>query len=401
MKILWVSPNFLHPTTKGGQIRTLEMLRCLHGRHEIQYVALDDPAEPEGLRRADEYSSRAYPVPRHVPPRRSAAFLGQLAGSLVSPLPLAVSRYRSEPMQRLVNELLTRERFDHLVCDFLFVAPNIPRLGSAVLFQHNVETTIWRRHAETAPDPFRKAYFGLQARRMFAYECDVCRQVRHIISVSEKDAARLQEMCGDASHVSQVPTGVDIDYFAPPPSPPRRADLVFAGSMDWMPNIDAVSFFVEQILPLIRRSKPDCSLIIAGRTPPPRILEMGARDANIQVTGTVPDIRPYMWGSAVSIVPLRIGGGTRLKIYEAMAARIPTVSTTTGAEGLPVTSGKDIFLADSPADFAARCLDLLADASLRARLAAAAWDLVSSRFRWEHAALCFERILEGSPPPQG
>ena len=171
--------------------------------------------------------------------------------------------------------------------------------------------------------------------------------------------------------------------------------------MDWLPNIDAVQYFVADILPLIRKKKPDCTVAIVGRKPQDNILALAKYDPGIIVTGTVPDVRPYFWGSSISIVPLRIGGGTRLKIYEAMAARSPVVSTTVGAEGLPISSGETCSLADDPQDFADRCLELLADENRRKRMAQAAWELVSSSFSWEHASRRFEQILENAPAVTG
>src|SRR5579875_510585 len=142
---------------------------------------------------------------------------------------------------------------------------------------------------------------------------------------------------------------------------------------------------------------PDCSLAIVGRTPPPAIAELAQRDPSIHITGTVPDIRPYLWNSAVSIVPLRIAGGTRLKIYEAMAARIPVVSTTIGAEGLAIQPPDDIRIADTPRDFADRCLELLSDSEARKRVAGAAWEMVNANFSWERVSRCFEQILLAGP----
>ena len=199
------------------------------------------------------------------------------------------------------------------------------------------------------------------------------------------------------SRVSAVPTGVDIDFFAPSGSPVPVADLVFSGSMNWTPNIDGVSYFCEEILPLILARKADCRVAIVGRTPPPSITHLAETHPQVVVTGTVPDIRPYLWGSEVCIVPLRIGGGTRLKIYEAMAARLPVVSTTVGAEGLPVSHGENILLADHPQEFAEACLELLADGAKRQRLAKQAWELVAARFSWKQATESFMRILEAGP----
>jgi glycosyltransferase involved in cell wall biosynthesis len=398
MKILWVKSDFLHPTNRGGQIRTLEMLRRLHRRHEIHYVAYDIPAYPEGPRRAGEYSTRAYPLPHRVPSHRSPAFAVQLAAGLFSPLPVAVSRYRSAVMARTIAELRRSVPFDRLVCDFIAPAPNIPDLGRWVLFQHNVETMIWRRHHASAPDPFRKLYFGLQAARMFAFERQACQAAGHIVAVSPVDRETMRGLFG-VERISHITTGVDLEWFAPPPATPPGAHLVFLGSMDWLPNIDGVRYFVREIFPLIRRRRPGCTLAIVGRTPPPSIQAFAQDDPHITVTGTVPDVRPYLWAAQISIVPLRIGGGTRLKIYESMAARVPVVSTSIGAEGLAVSHPDNIRLADTPESFAAACLDLLEDSAARQQLAAAGYELVASRFSWEEVTRAFEGILESLPQP--
>jgi glycosyltransferase involved in cell wall biosynthesis len=393
MRILWVKTDFLHPTTRGGQIRTLEILRRLHKCHEIHYVAFHDPGHAEGLKRSPEYCSYAYPVPRRIRSRRSFTFLKQLVFSLFSRLPFAVGRYRSREMQRMISSLLERQRFDIVVCDFLTPAPNILRLEGCLLFQHNVETMIWQRFFENAKGPIRRFYFALQASAMLAYERSVCRSVAHVIAVSEKDAELMRSLF-EISNVSIVPTGVDVDFFTPPPSSLRIADLTFVGSMDWLPNIDAVSYFVREVLPLIRRRRPDCSLVIVGRDPPPAVRSLADGSKSIRVTGTVPDIRPYLWGSLVSIVPLRIGGGTRLKIYESMAARVPVVSSAIGAEGLSVSTPDHIRIADTPESFANACLELLDNPSTRSSIADAAWELVASKFSWEQVVHCFDEALQ-------
>ncbi len=397
MKTLWVNSNFMHPTTKGGQIRTLEMLRHLHRWHEIHYVAIENPAQPEGPARAGEYSHKAYPFAYNVPSKSSPSFYVELARGLFSSTPVAVERFHPPGMRDFLRNLIRKERFDCAVVDHLAPTSYFPDLPHAIFFQHNVETVIWRRHVEHAPDPLRRAYFRLQADRMFHYERGVSRASGHIVAVSQTDADEMRRLF-DVTRVTEIPTGVNIEYFLPPtPSPAAAADLVFVGSMDWLPNVDGVLYFVREILPLIRKQRPQASLAIVGRTPPPKILELAAADPRIQVTGTVPDIRPYLWSSAVSIVPLRIGGGTRLKIYEAMAAQIPVVSTTIGAEGLSVNPPHDIRLADSPQDFASCCLELLAGSELRARQARAAWEMVNANFSWEHVARCFETVMKDGP----
>jgi glycosyltransferase involved in cell wall biosynthesis len=409
MKVLWVNSNFMHPTTKGGQIRTLEMLRHLHRRHEIHYVSIANPAQPEGPARAHEYATRSYPFPYRVPEKTSPAFWGQLARGLFSATPIAVSRFNPPGMRAFLEDLIRHERFECAVVDHLAPTSYFPDLPHAIFFQHNVETVIWRRHVEHASGPWRRWYFGLQAARMFDYERRVSLASGLIVAVSRTDADEMRRLFG-VTRVSEIPTGVNLEYFLPPEERPaaglessapglenNTADLVFVGSMDWLPNVDGVTYFVREILPLIRRRRPKATLAVVGRTPPAKVTQLAAGDARIRVTGTVPDIRPWLWGSAVAIVPLRIGGGTRLKIYEAMAAKIPVVSTTIGAEGLTVNPPVDIRIADTPEDFAAQCVELMESREERARLATAAWEMVSAHFSWEHVSRCFERIMIEGP----
>jgi glycosyltransferase involved in cell wall biosynthesis len=391
VKILWVKTDFLHPTTRGGQIRTLEMVRQLHKNHEVHYIAFNDPASPEGLRRSSEYCSYAYPVAHKVVPKTSPAFALQLAQGLVSPIPVAGMRYRSETMREAIRKVTSEHKFDAKICDFLFPAINIDDLGSWTLFQHNVESMIWERHAKSGKTLAHRAYFAGQAKKMFNWERDVCRAVAHIVAVSDVDEQVMRARFG-AGSVSSVPTGVDVDYFEKPGSASQSHDLVFVGSMDWMPNIDGMRWFLSEVFPIIRAKKPDCTLAIVGRTPPPSIVD-AAKTPGITVTGTVPDVRPYLWQSAVSIVPLRIGGGTRLKIFEAMAAGAPVVSTTIGAEGLPVQDGDTIRIGDTAERFAQHCLDLLEQQEVRQGFAQRAKQLVVENFSWEQVTRKFERAL--------
>ncbi len=396
MKILWVNTNFMHPTTKGGQIRTLEMLRHLHSRHEIHYVAIENPAHPEGPQRSNEYSTRSYPFQYKVLDKSSPGFFAQLVKGVFSPVPVAVSRFNPPGMSEFLEKLIQREGFDKAVVDHLAPTAYFPRLEQAVFFQHNVETVIWRRHVEHASDPIRRLYFHMQAGRMYEYERRVSRASGHIVAVSAIDADQMRKLF-DVTRVSEIPTGVNIEYFTPQVTVEPTTDLVFIGSMDWLPNVDGMLYFVREILPIIRRSRPETSLAIVGRTPPPEIVELGKQDSLIRITGTVPDIRPYVWNSKLSVVPLRIGGGTRLKIYESMAARVPVVSTTIGAEGLEINPPDDIRLADTPEAFAAQCLELLTDNATRHRIADAAWNMVAAHFSWDSVSRCFENILEAAP----
>jgi glycosyltransferase involved in cell wall biosynthesis len=393
MKILWVSPFFLHPTDRGAQIRSLGTLKELHKRHDIHFAALNDPANTEGPQRAGEYSSSQTVVPHVAPRRGSLAMLPQLIGSLWDSIPLAVSRYASAKLRRIVAEKMASEHFDSIVCDFLAAAPNMPDLSRTVLFEHNVEATIWQRHATQASHPLKQRFFTLQAQRMEIYERSICRSSKAVIAVSDLDARRMQQIFG-VTNVTSVPTGVDLDYFRPPATSSPRNGIVFVGSMDWLPNIDAVRFFLRDIFPLILEQRPGTTFTIAGREPTAEIRELANSVPGVTVTGTVADIRPYLWEAAVSVVPIRIGGGTRLKIYECMAAGLPTVSTTVGAEGLTYNDGRDILIADDPANLASACIRLLNQREAAAAVAAGAHELVEKSFSWAAIGRVFEAILE-------
>jgi polysaccharide biosynthesis protein PslH len=366
-------------------------------------VALEDPRSPEGPRRADEYSARAYPFRYAAPAKPSPAFYAELARGLFSAVPVAVSRFCPPGMRLFLADLIRKERFDRAVVDHLAPTSYFPDLGHALLFQHNVETVIWRRNVEHAATPLRKAYFRLQAARMFEYERRVSLAAGHIVAVSEEDAGAMRSLFG-VTRVTPISTGVNLEYFAsqqtglpPQAEPAPQAELVFVGSMDWLANIDAVTWFVREVLPLVRRQHPTIRLAVVGRTPSQEILDLAAADPGILVTGTVPDVRPYLWGAKISIVPLRIGGGTRLKIYESMAAGTALVSTAIGAEGLEVQHPLNIRIAATAGEFARECIDLLEHPEECLRLAAAAREMVTARCSWKAVAHEFEPILANAP----
>ena len=393
MKILWICPFFLHPTDRGAQIRTLGTLKELHKRHEIHFAALNDPRNTEGPQRSSEYSSRSISVEHTAPARGSAGMIPQLAGSIFNATPMAVSRYASKRLRREIDGLIATEDYDAIVCDFLAAAPNLSSIELCVLFQHNVETIIWQRHAQQSSSLAKRLFFKMQAWKMEAYERAICRRAKHVIAVSEIDASRMKSMFGIES-VSSVPTGVDVEYFAPRGAASSTSEIVFCGSMDWLPNVDAVEYFLAEVLPLIREQLPGATFAIAGRSPDARVLKAAEGLSGVRVTGKVEDMRPWLWGAKISVVPIRIGGGTRLKIYECMAAGVPVVSTSVGAEGLRYANGADIVLADDPRAFAAACVRLLSDEAARRSIAENALKRAQKEFSWEAVSREFEAILE-------
>jgi sugar transferase (PEP-CTERM/EpsH1 system associated) len=397
MNILWLKTELLHPVDKGGKIRSYNMLKALKRNCRITYLTLDDGTADNTARElAGEYCHDLVCVPHRRREKFTTGFYVELALNLVSDLPYAIKKYEAPVMRAEITRLVAAQRIDVLVCDFLAPAVNVPpNLDcTTVLFQHNVEAMIWKRHYEVQTNAARKAYLYRQWQKMRAFEAKTCPLFDSVIAVSREDREQMQQEYR-LDNVFDVPTGVDTAYFRPSgKTATRRHHLVFTGSMDWLPNEDGIRYFTDQIMPRIKQSVPDVTLTVVGRDPYPSLVELSKRDPSVTVTGRVEDVRPYMEEAAVYIVPLRIGGGTRLKIYEAMAMEKPVVSTTIGAEGLPVTDGAEIVLADTPDSFAAAVVRLLQQENLSAEIGQRAATTVRAKFGWESVADSFAAICE-------
>src|SRR5687768_18373255 len=243
------------------------MLRALKQQHRITYVTLDNgEAAPEAESLATEYCHDLIRVPFREAPRGSPRFWMELLANVVSPLPYAVAKYHSPRMRTEIVDAVRQRGIDVVVCDFLFPSQNVPDglPCRTVLFQHNVEAAIWKRHAAVRANPLSRAYFREQWRRMERFERVECRRFDHIVAVSRTDAIAIERDYG-ITGVSDVPTGVDPEYFRPDrraPLEPRN--LVFTGAMDWLPNEDGISWFVYEVLPLIHERMPDVTLTIVG-----------------------------------------------------------------------------------------------------------------------------------------
>jgi sugar transferase (PEP-CTERM/EpsH1 system associated) len=388
-------PRPLFPTDTGGKIRTLKIFERLAARHEIHAVSLADPAgEAAAIAEMRRLFASYTPVEWKETRKFSPAFYVGFAYSRFSRFPYFLEKYRRPALVRAVESLLGRMKFDLVLCDFLQAAT--PLLDSParprVIFEHNVEYVIRKRHWERETNALRKWILRAEWEKAYTAEAEVCRSFDHVIAVSEEDRKIIMREFS-VNHVSTIPTGVDIEYFRPRNSAVRAGNLVFVGSMDWHPNEEGILWFLESIYPSVRRTAPHASLTIVGRNPSPRLRGIAARDTSIEITGTVPDVRPYLERAEAVVVPLRIGGGTRIKIFEAMAMQRAVVSTRLGAEGLPVESGSDLLLADEPEDFAKAVVSLLSNSGLRDRLAAAAREKVVEHYSWEHVATQMENIL--------
>jgi glycosyltransferase involved in cell wall biosynthesis len=395
MRILWVKVGGLWPLNTGGRLRTFHTISELSRRHRVHVLTTHGPSdEPDGLVARLPHCERVLSVPHRIPKQGSAQFAISLAQSWLSPLPIDVWKCRVPALRREVERLLATGGIDVCVADFLAATPNIPFGGPVpvVLFEHNVEHMIWKRLSENASQVWRRVILECEWRKMRRYEARTCSKADLTVAVSEIDRALLAANVPHA-RIRSIPTGVDTTFFTPNGSCEQPESLVFTGSMDWFPNEDAILHFMDAILPRIREEIPRVALTVVGRSPTPR-LRAAAAGAGVKVTGTVDDIRPHVAEAAVYVVPLRIGGGTRLKIFEALAMGKAVVATTVGAEGLPLIPGDHFLQADDPAEFARAVVSLLRDPVQRRSLGAAGRRLIEERYSWSHVAREFEERCE-------
>jgi len=393
MRILWVKANKILPVHSGGDIRSFNILRQLAARDEVvlfsYYDGSRDLAYEAELKKLLPGSVCVCSGKRlESTLARGWDYLLKIPGGA----PYAVSRFASAEVRQRLGKCLA-EKPDVVVCDFLDAAINFPDSFQvpSVLFQHNVESEIWRRHATNGSSGAMKAVYRREFSRMLRYEQAAVRRFDHVIGVSEHDK-KLMTAWVEAARITVVPTGVDTEQFSPGEQTGQEKPLVvFVGAMDWEPNVDAVKYFCAEIWPGILAKIPEARFRIVGRNPDRRIETL--KGGPVEVTGRVPSVVEHLREAAVVVVPLRIGGGTRLKIYEAMAVGKAVVSTTVGAEGLDVHDGRDVILADTPDAFAESVIKLLKDVGARQRVGERAAAL-ARQYGWPMIAERFGEVLE-------
>lgn len=396
MRILWVKTGPLLPLDTGGKRRTHALLTEMSKTHQVVYASL----LPEGeslhpQEEGDTYAATKVWIRSHTPVKGSLGFWLDLAKSTVfTTRPYALQRYEANELKQKLSEFSKEQTFDLVICDFLAPALNFFGLNftcPVILFQHNIEAQIWRRLAENQSSLVKRWYLGIQHKRMQHWESRLSALFDGVITVSPEDTEISRTEYRLTNVLGHVPTGVDVDSFQPV-SPKMQGQpfvMGFLGSMDWMPNIDATMDFVKEILPRVRANLPDCRFKIIGRKPPAKIRELAVNDPGIEVTGTVEEVQSHVHECDVIVVPLKAGGGTRIKIYEAMAMGVPVVSTTIGAEGLAVTHGEDILIADDAPTFAAALINLAQDRKFSMTLAQKARSEVETNHSWTKATRCF------------
>lgn len=396
MRILFVQKRPCLPANNGAKIRTSQVVTYLTNRHHLCYVSNINQSEEEisGSELMQKLGVRTDFVPWSEPKRGSLYYVYKFLLSCATRYPFNAFKDYHGPLRQRIQKLVLEERFDVLICDFAQTALNVigVREIPKILFTHNVEWEIFDRLSQRATNPIMKAVWAQQARKMAKYEQALGHHFEAIVAVSERDKEIFQEKYG-WSHLYTIDTGVDTDYFSPTDSGTVPGKIVFVGGLDWPPNVDGLVEFVRHCWPTIRASFPTATLDIVGRNPISTVKKL-SEVPGVDVIGSVPDVRPY-WGRAeVAIVPLRAGGGTRLKIPEALAMGKAVVTTSIGVEGLRLNSGEHLLVADDPQDFASAVVRLLTDAHLRSQLAQAGSEWVRNHFGADKVGRQFENICE-------
>lgn len=399
MNVVIIDGDVSYPPTSGKRLRTLHLMQQLAKRHRVCYVARGHGDKAQ-YRSAKEYlSERGIEVKiidDPLPRKKGLAFYGRLAANLLSPLPYSVTSHVSPKVKQAVAEHASTNKVDlyqleWLGCLYALPSPTVP----TVLQAPNVESLIWQRYYETERNCFKRWYVGEQWRKFLRVEREAFRSVRQIVAVTPEDAELAREWFG-VQHVNVVDNGTDVAYYSNVRPKAGSRSILYLGALDWRPNVDALEVLLNVIYPAVRAQQADVRLVIVGRSPSDTLTRRVAGLPGVELHANVPDVRPYLAASAALAVPLRIGGGSRLKILEALAAGLPVVSTRVGAEGLCLTPGVDYTLADSPEEMTQALLQCLNEPATSRAQAERGRACVASRYDWSSLAERLERVWENA-----
>jgi sugar transferase (PEP-CTERM/EpsH1 system associated) len=409
MRVLLLTPQLPYPPHQGTSLRNFNLIAQLAQRHQICLLTFLEP--DQARESAGPLLDMCEWVDSLPVPRRSNWL--RLRQMLTTRLPDMAWRLWSPTFQERLAKRLAESPFDVVQIEAIELAPYLPTIARAcsetgqprpliVYEDHNAEWVLQKRAClADLRNPRRwpaATYSLVQWIRLKDYEADVCRRADRVIAVSEADRDAIRAIAPEVT-VAVVPNGVDLEEHANYQGPTQAYDLVFTGKMDFRPNVDAMLWFGQHVWPLILQRRSRTRLAVVGQRPHRRLDSL--RDLpGVTLTGWVDDVKPYIAGATVYVAPLRVGGGTRLKLLQAMAMGAAIVATSLGAEGFPVTHGQELLLADTPQDFAQAVLTLLEDAQERARLGRAARRLVQTAYGWDSLVPGLEALYVAMPATQ-
>jgi sugar transferase (PEP-CTERM/EpsH1 system associated) len=391
LRILYIAHRIPYPPNKGEKIRAFHQIRHLSRTHEVHLACLVDEREDlEHTKTLEKYCASVDVVFRRKTAFRLRAMLGLLTNK-----PLSVTAFYDRELAKRIGEKLRAEEFDRIVvfssamAEYVRHTVGVPKVIDLV----DADSEKWRLFADYHPKPLSWLY-RLEASHLSRYEEEVVRMSDRSVFVSEAEAELLQQRVPERS-MTVISNGVDLDYFAPTSanlSSSKRPVVVFTGAMDYFPNGDAVQYFCRDILPLITETCPEVRFYIVGRHPTRQVRALG-RQRHVVVTGSVPDVRPYLRVATVAVAPLRIARGVQNKILEAMAMGLPVVGTSSAFQGLRVTTTDGIRRADDPKHFAQEILALLENSTLQRQCSLQARQFVQQHHRWQDHGASLELLL--------
>jgi glycosyltransferase involved in cell wall biosynthesis len=389
LKVLVLDEEIPFPLNSGKRIRTWNLLRNLCRQHSITFLCYGTPENP-GLPQLESLGIRVVLV-TPLPPSNSSRFYAGALANLVSLWPYSVSRHHTRNFTRAIRSLIAKEPFDLVHCEWTPYASYITAVGRlpVLIMAHNIETTVWRRRAQHAPNLPERVFMASQAWKMARFEKRSFARAAHVAVVTEEEAQTARQW--GARAVSLVSNGVDTEYLQPTGEAPEPDSLLFLGSLDWQPNRDALLYLLREILPKIQAANPRAKLRVVGRQPATKLREQVEDLSGVEWVGEVPDIRPHFARAIAVLVPLRIGGGSRIKILESMSMGKAVVATRIGAEGLDVVPGVHCLIADSPADFSRGVVQLLDNPERAAELGRNGRELVLRQYDWSRVAKILEQ----------
>jgi glycosyltransferase involved in cell wall biosynthesis len=344
LNVVLIDEELPYPLLSGKRLRTMGLVSRLARRHRLTYVCHRNADADEARTAAAHFADlgiRTVVVDRPTPPKKGLGFYARLARNLFSPLPYSVASHTSAPLRAALQQIAAQQPVDLWHVEWTPYAQSLVGLpGRRLVMAHNVESVIWQRYRETEPNPLKRWYIDRQWRKMRRFERDILRDASLTVAVSDLDAQRFRDDLG-VPRVDVVDNGVDTRYFCPDDTPRRPEVLLFVGSLEWRPNLDGVRQLLDTIFPAVQARVPHAELWLVGRNPP-EWLAQAARRPGVKLHATVPDVRPYLRQAGQLVVPLRVGGGSRLKILEALATGTPVVSTRVGAEGLHLEADRHL-----------------------------------------------------------
>jgi sugar transferase (PEP-CTERM/EpsH1 system associated) len=391
VNILWLSHFIPYPPQGGLLQRSYNLLREAARQNDIYLLAFRQRALHPTHESVVEAVAELGKLCRHVEvvdipwERWPLGWHVLVLYSLLSPQPYAVNWMRSRRMARRLRALLERVRIDLIHYDTIGLAHYL-RVGGGVpkvLNHHNIESDMMLRRAAREASPLKRLYFSLEGRKLAAYERRNCGLFQQNLAVSSLDAEILRAQVPGLA-VTDIPNGVDVDYFRPAGRQVKRHHLVFAGSLDWYPNIKAMDFFCQEVWPALKRSVPGVSLLIVGRNPSAEFARRCQAHEGVWVQGYVEDIRPYLEAAEVYVCPIRDSGGTKLKVLDALAMGKAIVAHPVACEGIEVVPGRDVLLAERPEEFVRQIMKIVEDDDLRDSLGRCGRALVEERYSYRY-----------------